>query len=283
MRRRAHAGIVPGNRGIDEPTHPDLVTRRFKRRLATAVPVLVLVLLGVAPLDAAAQSARQLGAWDGLVLSPVGALAPIARDQGDTVSRVNELSLRYGRWRYDEDDVEHDNVGLTWSHGLGFARAQLAITGAYVLVECPTCSAWAMGGVDLQSTLWSRSFAGANGRPISTGVGVRVSFGASHDLGGGGSTAASAAVTLPIGIALSLRKSSVLCASIVPGFGFGRISSADLAESGVLPMVGAAVAWTITSRIGVDLGVQRVIIAGGPTQVGAAFSLKLGSDRSSRP
>jgi hypothetical protein len=48
-------------------------------------------------------------------------------------------------------------------------------------------------------------------------------------------------------------------------------------------MIGAAVAWTITSTFGVDLGVQRIVITGGPTQFGAALFWKLGSHRDARP
>lgn len=250
------------------------MTTRFERRLTVAAAV---ILLAVGSRGTAAQSAGQLGAWEGLTLSPVGALAPVARDPGDIVSGVHELTLRYGRWRYDADDAVHDNIGLMWSHSIGFAKTKISVTGVYELVECPTCSAWRMGGVDLQSTVWDHGFAVAAGRTMRTAVGLRLSVGGAQYLGAEASTSASAAITMPIDIALPLMKSSVLCASIVPGFGYGRISSTDLAESGVLPMIGAALAWTITTRLGVDLGMQRVIITGGPIQIGAAVSLKLGS------
>jgi hypothetical protein len=278
-----HAGIVPWNNDTGETTHAGLVTRRFESRVASASLALVLLALVLAPRATRAQSASQLGAWDGLILSPVGALAPMVRDLGAIGSRSDELSLRYGRWRYDEDDVVHDNIGLTWSRNLGFARAQLSLTGAYVLVECPTCSAWAMGGVDLESTMWTRHFASANVRPVATSVGLRVSLGGSRYLGTETTTSASAAVILPVDIALPFGKTSSLSASILPGFGFGRVTSTEVAESGTLPMIGAAIAWTVTSRTRLDIGVQRIIIAGGPTQLGAAFSLKLGSGGGIRP
>jgi hypothetical protein len=241
------------------------------------------MVFGVGPRQAAAQSASQLGAWDGLMLSPVGALAPVARDPGAIASGANELSLRYGRWRYDVEDAVHDNIGLTFTHSFGFARTQVALTGVYGLVECPTCSGWELGGVDLQSILWNWGFAGAHGRPITAGVGLRVSLGGARNRGPDASTAVSAAIAVPIDIALPFKKTSSLCASIVPGFGFGSIASTDVAESGFLPMIGAAVAWNITSAFGVDLGVQRIIIVGGPTQVGAALSWRFGSHRDIRP
>jgi hypothetical protein len=256
------------------------LTTRIEYRFAAAA---VAILLVVGPSETAGQSAGQLGAWDGLMLSPAGALAPVARDPTDWASGVNEFSVRYGRWRYDADDAVHDNFGLTWTHSLGFARAQVAITGAYELVECPTCFGWQLAGIDLQSTLWTHDFPRASGRPVSAGVRLRVSLGGARYLGSEATTTTSAAVAVPIDIALPFAKTSSLCASIVPGFGFGRIAGPDEVESGLLPMIGGAVAWTITSRFGVDLGVQRIFISGGPTEIGAAFSWKLGSIRSVRP
>jgi len=241
------------------------------------------MLLCARPGEAAAQSARQLGAWDGLVLSPAGSLAPVARDPADAGSGAGELLLRYGRWRYDSDDAVHDNIGLTWSHALGFARARVEVTGAYQLVECPTCSAWEMGGIDLESTVWSHAFGSARGRPVDAGAGLRLSLGASQFLGSQATTTRSVALTVPVALALPVGTASSLSASIFPGVGYGRIASADLTESGFLPMIGAAVAWSITQRMGVDVGMQQVVIAGGPIQVGAAFSLKLGSLHAVRP
>jgi hypothetical protein len=44
-------------------------------------------------------------------------------------------------------------------------------------------------------------------------------------------------------------------------------------------MIGGAVSWTLTSALGIDLGMQRVIISRGPTQLGAGFSWNLNSSR----
>jgi len=262
---------------MDRP-EPLAVPTTATRSLALAA---CLAAGGARPRGAAAQSASQLGAWDGLMLSPVGALAPVARDP--VAPRGDELSLRYGRWRYDTDDAVHDNVGLTWSHDLGFARSRLSLTAVYGMVECPTCDAWELGGVDLESSLWGHTLGSAPGRPVALGVGVRASVGGARYRGPDPSTALSAAIAVPLDIAWRLRSSSSLCMSIVPGFGFGRVEGTDLAESGMLPMVGAALAWTVSPHVGVDVGVQRVIIDGGPTQLGAALSWTFGSRSAGRP
>jgi hypothetical protein len=253
------------------------MTTCFRSHLAVAALALGWVAW---PLETSAQSANQLGAWDGLMLSPVGAFSPVAGDPREVVKGADVLTLRYGRWLYDSEDAVHDNIGVAWSHRLGFARTRLTLTGAYGLVECPSCSTLVIGGIDLQSTLLTRSVPTPNGRPATAGVGLRVSVGGGRELSTSASTASSTAIALPLDLALPLGKTSQLCASLVPGFGFGRTASADLSESGFLPMLGAAIAWAITPSLGVDFGVQRVFITGGPTQIGGALSLKLGGSQS---
>jgi hypothetical protein len=61
------------------------------------------------------------------------------------------------------------------------------------------------------------------------------------------------------------------------------VTGSDFAAGGFLPMIGAAVSWTVASRVGVNVGVQRIVIAGGPTQIGAALSWKLRAAGPVRP
>ena len=117
------------------------------------VAVAVCAVCAVAPRTIAAQTTDQLAAWYGLMLSPVGAVAPIANDPALAGLPGSTLSVRYGRWRYDVDDVVHDNIGLTWSRRFAFLRTEIAVTGAYQLDECRLCSGWEMAGVSLRSTV----------------------------------------------------------------------------------------------------------------------------------
>lgn len=259
------------------------MTLRTGWGLAIAFGVACVAAVACGPRDAAAQTAGQLGAWDGLTISPVGAVAPIAHDAGDLATGVNEVSLRYGRWRYDADDVVHDNIGLSWTHGLGFANSRFTLIGVYEIVECPTCSAWMMAGANVESTVWTHAFASADARPVTSGAALRFSFGGGHYLGGGGTSTASVSLEAPIDLSVPLGATSSLCGSIIPGFGFGRISSTDETASGVLPMIGAAISWKVTSRLNVDVGLERIIISGGPTVVGAALSLEIGAKRKAHP
>jgi hypothetical protein len=211
------------------------------------------------------------------MLSPVGALAPMTGDPGATSPGIYSVALRYGRWRYDVDDVIHDNIGLTVTRSFGFARTQLSLTVAYGLVECPTCSGWQLGGIEVRSTLWNHASAPASGRPITAGLALRASLGGALYRGPDAPSVSSAAIAMPLEIALPVGKRSALRASILPGLGYGRIANSGFSESGVLPMVGGAVGWNISSAFTVDIGMQKIFIIGGPIQIGAAFSWKFNS------
>src|SRR5665647_3165619 len=97
------------------------MTTTFKCRLAFAA---LVISFGVAPRETAAQSVNQIGAWDGLVLSPVGALPPVAGDPGDMASGVNERPLalrpRRRRARQPRGDVvarPRNRESATFAHG----------------------------------------------------------------------------------------------------------------------------------------------------------------------
>ena len=248
----------------------------MRKFLACSAAAAVIAIVGIGSHSALAQSTNDLGAWDGLMLSPVGALAPVAHAPGDLPAGATELSLRFGRWTYDSDDAVHDNVGLTWLRGIAFAHAQLSITGMYEAVECPTCSGWASGDLTLESTLWKHHAASEGLRHPETEIGLRFSIGGAKYLGAEASTAGSASLTVPLNISVPLWGSSLMCASLFPAYGYGHVTGADFGAGGFLPMFGAALSVTVTSRLAVNLGAQRVFIAGGPTQLGAALAFKLG-------
>jgi hypothetical protein len=245
------------------------------RRLVFVANAMLLLSIAVARSRAAAQSPNPNGARDGLVLSPVGALAPMARAPVTAGASRDEIEIRYGRWRYDPDDAIHDNIGLTWTHRLNFARSRLSLTGAYSLVECPTCSAWASGAVELESTLWEYGDAAEAPRPFRSAVSLRMNVGGAHYLGPEPSTAGSSAIVLPMTFGVALGRWSTLRASIEPGFGYGHVTGEDFASGGFLPMIGGAGSLTAGPRVAVNFGVQRVMLAGAPTVVGAGLSWKL--------
>jgi len=227
----------------------------------------VFLASGMIPGAVAAQSANDRAAWDALILSPIGALAPLARDPIDDDARQSNVWLRYGRWRYDVDDAIHNNVGLTVFRQLPFASSELSVTGAYLSLSCATCPSWVSGGAGLQSTVWQTGAVDER----SGSVGLRADVGGSRYRGTSQTTAASAAASVVLGVGLPLIGRSHVSATVSPGIGFGQIALVDGIHSGVRPTLGAALAWIHSSGFTVDLGMQRIVIAGGPTQLGAGI------------
>jgi hypothetical protein len=186
-----------------------------------------------------------------------------------------EISARYGRWRYDADDAIHDTFGLTWARGFAFRKTRIEVTGGYALIECPTCTGSVMGGIDLESRLWEHGVADDTHNPVRTGASLRLSMGGAKNLGADHTTAGSAAIAVPLDVAVPLGRNALVALSLQPGAGYGHIASADFGNGGLLPMFGAALSLRAGTRVEMHVGMQRVIIDGGPTLVGAAFSWRL--------
>ena len=230
----------------------------------------VLLSSATAP-TASAQSASELGAWDGLVLSPIGALAPIARVAEDQAPRQSDLWLRYGRWRYNVDDAIHNNAGVTYFRRPGSGRTELGITAAYLSLSCPTCASWLSGGVSLQSTF--RRVEVVDG-PWRT-LGVRVDIGGARYLGEGHTTAASAAAAAVFNGGIPFVRHSQLSVELTEGFGIARIAYVDAIDGGVRPTLGAALAWTFKSGFAVNVGMERIVLADAPPQIGMGMSWRV--------
>jgi hypothetical protein len=110
-------------------------------------------------------------------------------------------------------------------------------------------------------------------------LGLNLATGGARYAGPGAATALSAAGELELGGSTSFVSGSRLAVSIFPGFGMGHLTSADAtaiaATSGTRPMFGAAAAWKFRDGLSIDVGFERVILTGGPTQMGAGVSWRL--------
>ena len=219
-----------------------------------------------------AQTGNQIGAWDALMLTPVGALTPTTHDPGDVPAGAQEIAFRYGRWRFDPDDAIHDNAGLTWSRHLGFGHATLSATLGYSLTECHGCDGWINGGLDLKSEPLHRDIGTAFDRPITVGLGLRAALGEAVFRGPGSSTANSLALVVPFDASIPITHSSRLITTVVAGLGYGRIVSSQVSEGAVLPIIGVSVGWTLTSQLAFNVGWQHVVLVTTPSQFGMALS-----------
>lgn len=222
------------------------------------------------PRVAGAQSLADLAAWDALVVTPVGALPPRARLSDDAAP--SELSVRYGRWRYDIDDAIHNDFGVTVARDVGFAHGSVALTGAYLSLSCGTCDAWVAGGVELQSHLLHEHLAGDSAGGVNATLGVRLNAGGARFLGDGHATALSLAGAGVIGLSLALARETRLSIAVMPGAGMGRFASIDETASGTRPTYAVAAALALRHGLVIDFGFQRIVIDGGPTQLGAGFA-----------
>jgi hypothetical protein len=222
--------------------------------------------------EARAQSSGDLAAWDALIVSPVGALPPRAHEVLFADSARSELSMRYGRWRYDQDDAIHNDFGVTFARQLGVAQTGVSVTVAYLSLSCGTCSAWLSAGLEAQTRLFRKVIVGDSLHEVATSLGVRASAGGARFMGDGHAMATSIAGAASIGLAFPFAGSSRVSLSVLPGVGIGRFSSVDQDAYGTRPTLGASMAWALPSGPVVDLGMQTIFIDGGPTQFGFGLS-----------
>lgn len=232
----------------------------------------------VASAGAAAQSTDgQLAAWDALMLSPAGALPPVARQNAGDDPRRDELSVRYGFWRYDGDDSPHSNFGATVAHRFTSAT-EVAVTGGFLSISCGGCTGWVLGGAELRQTLWSSTRATS---PLSGAFGIRASAGAAFNRGAstgsaglaaGRATARSVSAAVDLSVGARVPHVGRLTASVLPGYGFGALSSTDLTGQGMRSTFGAALAWETRHGVSVDVGTQRIVYTGAPAQFGGGLS-----------
>jgi hypothetical protein len=245
----------------------------FRCRLIRVVSGTAVV-LATMPGVLAAQSAGDLAGWNALVVTPVGALPPRASDTVWGDSARTELSFRYGRWRYDIDDAIHNGLGITIARPLGVARTAVAATVAYLSASCGGCAAWLSGGIEVQTRLIDATIAGDGASPATASLGLRASAGGARYLGQGGATASSIAGGATIGVAFPSMWSSRVAVSVMPGVGIGRFSSVDETAYGTRPILGAGLAWSLRSVV-IDMGLQRIYVADGPTQAGAGLTWRM--------
>lgn len=215
-----------------------------------------------------AQTAGDVGAWDGLMLSPIGALAPIAHDGGEGDARQSDLWLRHGRWRFNVDDAIHSDFGVTLFRRPRSASTELSVTAAYLSLSCATCASWLSGGVSLQSTF--RRVGAADGAWRS--LAVRADVGGARYLGEGHTTAASAAAAFVFSGGVPYVRHSHLSVALTEGFGIARTAYVEGIDWGMRPTLGAALAWTFNSGFGVNVGMERIVLPEAPPQFGMGLS-----------
>lgn len=238
-------------------------------RSAGSVLACALALAGMSG-RAIAQSPGDLAAFNALIVSPVGALPPTAGDDGRPLPDRASLFVKYGRWRYDVNDAIHENVGLSIHHRLGSSATSVSVTGAYLSSSCD-CSGWSSGGVSLTSVAWSTASLGQS-RATAAHASVELMAGGARFSGAGHASAYSVAAALDLGGSLPVGHSSRFALSVIPGIGYGHLTSVDETGGGTRPVLGAAMSLTFSGGVALDIGARRIVLSGGPTQIGGGVS-----------
>jgi hypothetical protein len=235
----------------------------------TKMSVGALLASGAVACVLSAQSDSDRAAWNAMMLSPVGALAPLARDPIDDDVRQANVWIRYGRWRYDVDDAIHNNIGVTVFRAIPFPlpSTELSLTGAYVSLSCSLCPPWISGGASLSSMLWQQGEVDDRW----TSLGVRADIGGAHYRGSSETDAGSFAAAVVAGLGVPLVLNWHLSATMSPGVGLGRIALADGVHSGTRRTLGGALALIHASGFALNVGLQKIMIAGGPIEIGAGL------------
>lgn len=234
------------------------------RRCLSAL--LVAGLVAIPARDAAAQpSIEDAAAYAALILTPVGANAPIMVWPGARgVKSVSSFSARVSHFSQEGSDGTN-NLAATYSLPAG-ANAALGFTAGYIMPSCDGCDGVFNAGADVSSTLWSSA--------SGTSLNMQGSFGyATED----GITAMSVALGVPLAYTVTQASKSKVSFFVTPGFGWGRLS-ADGSESlsGTRPLVGAGAAWEAAAGWGIHAAFQKVIIENGGNNFGVGFSYRMG-------
>lgn len=217
-----------------------------------------------------AQSFSDLAAFGGLIVSPSGAFTPIGSENGQTVAEHTALSFRYTGWRYDIDDAVHNNMAVTYAHRIGGSRFSLSLTGAYLQLAC-SCAVWASGGVGLKTMLWSSNSTRTTASRAAH-VALDLTTGGARYSGPGHAIAKASSGVLDIGIGVATFKHTRLSIALHPGIGYGQLESVDATGHGTRALLGASMSWRMPMGLSLDVGVQRIVLAGGPTQFGGGLS-----------
>ena len=219
------------------------------------------------PVCVGAQSLKDLVAFSALIVSPVGALPPLGAEIG--LRDRTTVSIRYGSWRYDVDDGSHNNFGITATQRIGHTHTTVSLTAALLTLNCG-CSKWTSGGVGVKSVLWGRGGSGESDRSVFAAL--NLAAGGARFAGAGHARALSASSSLDVGGGLLLFHGMRLSGAFMPGLGFGRFDSIEESASGFRPLIGAAASVRFGRLVSLDLGLQKIVLSGGPTQFGAGLS-----------
>jgi hypothetical protein len=258
MMSRPQSGRIP----IQEPIMKRCIQVLVVASIATAC---------LSPAVAAQPSQQDGAAYQALLGSPIGNQTPIMVNPG--IKGERPAAAFAGRFSSFQCEGCNNNFGggITAYFPAG-SHASIAGTAGYLI--CDSCDPFYTFGVDVHSALWN-SAASPGGAVTTVNLQGSLGYGMEEFF-----NALSAAVSIPIGIAMPQENKSRIGTFISPGFGWGRMSNdAGDSESGTRPMIGAGASWTSASGWGVHAGFQKIIIEDGGNILGVSVSRRMPSTK----
>ena len=240
------------------------------RRGITAAFAAALVTMS-ASTAAAQPSIGDSFAAGALLGTPIGAFSPMSAGPMKGKAAGSSAALRLARYK-PTGGTDITNIGGSYMRQAG---TNAVVGGTVGYGTCDGCDGNLMLGVDLTSPLWAQPSTAENSMAFS--FNLQGSAGYSTVTGDADVSAMSAAVSLPLGMTMQQSNNGSIALFVTPGFGWGSLDVAGLSESGTRPFFGAGAAWTAPAGWALHLGMQKVIIEDGATNIGAGFNWKFGN------
>jgi hypothetical protein len=219
-------------------------------------------------------SASDFAAWGAMMFTPIGAFAPMSAGPAKGAELGgNRAALRVSNYKMTGEQSGHMTIGGSYVTKVG-TNAVVNGTLGYQMDGNTGGENTIMLGADVISPLWAQPATAENNMALTANLQGSLGFG--KEGGDNGVTAMSLAVGVPVGMTIEQASKAKISLFLTPGFGFGRLSATGGSESGTRPFFGLGGEWTSPAGWALHLGIQKVMIDNGPTNLGAGFNYKLG-------
>ena len=218
---------------------------------------------------AGAQSIHDYAAWLAMMSTPYGTLPPVVTrrmaGQSSGMATGSAFELRYGHFALDnESDAVH--IG-----GVGARFGGLGLVAGYE--GCSGCDGSLMLGADYEGVVVQQLLTGNGARTLFI-LGLRPSVGFGRSIGSGPDISSiSAAVDMPMSVAVPVGRTARMVPFIAPGYGVGALRGGGDSESGTRGSIafGAALV-DLAPGLGINLSWRKVFLDQAPTTIGVALS-----------
>jgi hypothetical protein len=215
---------------------------------------------------------NSVAGWVSLITTPSGAFSPaIDTRRTDDTQRETVVLLRYGRWRFVDQDNATNNYGGAVSFRTGDARTRLQLGGT-TRAGCSDCGS-VMAGADMTIPLAhdrgasASGFSGGYDVAFDPGVGVMKPTGSRAN---GYALALSASLPMSTWFRVGGAR---LVPFVAPGAGYGRITSDNESDSGFRMMLGGGIVVAdLAPELQLTVGVNKIFIDQGPTVFGIGIA-----------